>query len=308
MIRWTLVAAFVALALPPAALGWRGPSRSERGAVVRAARRADADRSQRIRVHDIRISTVGPWATADVELYRRGSSRVEQAEVDIFDRVHGAWLDDASSNAPATSMPPEDERNLELNGPPPFGGVYFQVYLLLGWLVGLAGLFDVALQPRAAFSGAGHSKWRWLLIELVGLLPAGLFTWAVYALTIRPKVVRSGGRRPRKILRGLLEVMSEAARSDTSGGTQTGQAPPNSQPDPSHSQQFDPWRAPALPSGPRRCPAACTPPGRAPCPECGRSGKVVGPGGTTIACPVCHGRLLTCLTCNGRGYAMGEDM
>jgi len=66
------------------------------------------------------------------------------------------------------------------------------------WFFGLAGVIDVLLQPRRAFKAEGHAKLLWFVIEAMGVVLVGIFTWAAYALFIRPSVVRAGGRPPRK--------------------------------------------------------------------------------------------------------------
>lgn len=73
------------------------------------------------------------------------------------------------------------------------------IYVLLAWILGLAGTIDVVLQPRRAFAAADESKLKWLAIELGGgILLLGPFTWTYYAVKVRRVLVQHGGRKPRK--------------------------------------------------------------------------------------------------------------
>lgn len=179
---------------------------------------------------DVRIATDGPWAAASVSIYRLGSSQLEQAEEDTFYQAHGSWIDMASANAPDIVMSAAVERNLSLTSSE-FGGTYFKVYLILGWLLGFGAIWDVLLQPRPAFKEAGHSKLRWLAIELLGVVPAGIFALGYYAIRIRPGVVRAGGRPPRTMLKALLRGLNALVpepgtpRGSTPARTPTGSPP-----------------------------------------------------------------------------------
>lgn len=67
-------------------------------------------------------------------------------------------------------------------------------YIILGWWLGSAG-FSVHCPSRLTLTRSdGHSKLRWVLIQLLGgICLVGIFTWALYAFWVRPKVIRAGG-------------------------------------------------------------------------------------------------------------------
>lgn len=73
-------------------------------------------------------------------------------------------------------------------------------FILVSWFLGPCAVFGVLSQPKAAFRSAGHSKLRWLAVEIVGTLLSytGIITWLLYSIWIRPSVVRAGGRRRKK--------------------------------------------------------------------------------------------------------------
>jgi hypothetical protein len=137
-----------------------------------------------------------------------------------------------------------------------------EIYLAVCWFFGLAGVVDVLFQPRGPFRSAGHSKLRWLLIELVGLPLVGIFTWAWYAIKIRPGVVRAGGRPPRTFINDVLSpqrIDGSGSRSPApirqtgTDGTQTYQGP-----------------------GVKPCPS-CGATGKRPCLRCGNRGSIRNP-------------------------------
>jgi hypothetical protein len=170
---------------------------------------------------------------------------------------------------------------------------YFEGYLIVCWFFGLAGVWDVLLQPRAAFRATEHSKLRWLGIELVGLPVVGIFTWGYYAAAIRPKLVRAGGRRPRPITKALFKLLDVrtwerfmSPRSPSSGG---------SVPQPGKSE-----------------PGACTSCGGSGkgqmCMRCGGRGRIPNPqdnpSAPWINCDACGGPAgKPCGACGGTGKA-----
>lgn len=302
MAAMTVIFGFAGLAAPDAALAARSPSHGEQAAIIAAAVSADGSPQQRVRVSDVRISTDGPWAAASVSIYRRGSSQLEQAEEDTFYRVHGSWIDMASADAPNIAMPAAVERDLGLANSE-FGGTYFKVYLILCWLLGLGAIWDVLLQPRSAFKQARHSKLRWLAIELLGVVPAGIFTWGYYAIRIRPGVVRAGGRPPRTILKALLRGLSALVPDP---GTPVG-GPPARTPTRSPPVQWD-----SKPKSERDC-TSCGGKGKHMCNHCqGRGFRYekdpTKPYGPSVAkgCPACGTKGgFTCGTCKGTGKLPG---
>jgi hypothetical protein len=192
------------LVLPGAARARRDPTPRERAAIARAAVREYAMGQLVVRTHDVRISTVGPWAAADVEIHRRGQSFVEQAVAATFYHAHGRWIVSdgiaAHDRAPSRAVERDlglDASRSDLN--------WLTAYWLVCWFFGLAAIWDVLLQPPRAFRDAGHGKLRWLLVELLGAPFVGVFTWGWYAIRIRPAVVAAGGRPARTGLKAFLK-------------------------------------------------------------------------------------------------------
>ncbi|HEY1690331.1 MAG TPA: hypothetical protein VGF95_15865 [Solirubrobacteraceae bacterium] len=111
--RKTASAALVgALALVCAApaLAWRTPGHSERRAIARVARQTPHAGSSRVSVGDIRVSTVGPWASATVTIYFE--SEPDEA-TDILHKLHGRWVNAGAGTAGEWCvMPTKDQRNL----------------------------------------------------------------------------------------------------------------------------------------------------------------------------------------------------
>lgn len=185
------------LAVPAVAVASRDPSAGEWAQIVAAARRVEgAGPGVKVKVADIRISAAGPWAVATVTIVLPASSQEQES---YFRRTGGGrWVQ-------AQQPPPlADQRNLGLAESAFWE--YFEIYLLVGWAFALASVVDVLMQPARAFAAVGRSKWRWLLIELVGGVLAGVFTWAWYAFRVRPGVVRAGGRRGWLAVAVLLAV------------------------------------------------------------------------------------------------------
>ena len=88
-----------------AAAAGRPPTPSERLAITQAARRGLTDPSKLV-VSDIRVSTVGPWAKAEIEIN-------DNSGTDIFHEVSGQWIDAGGGTAGEWCvMPPEDQTNL----------------------------------------------------------------------------------------------------------------------------------------------------------------------------------------------------
>jgi hypothetical protein len=168
--------------------------------------------------------------------------------------------------------------------------IYLYIYLYVCWFFGLAGTIDVLLQPRHAFRAVERSKLTWFLIELLGAVLFGVFTWAYYAIRVRLSLVRAGGRPPRQVLRALLT--------------------------PSGSPESEPARPsqPAAPGAtsapqPRRACGACGGRGKRPCPGCGGKGQLhernpeAAWGLSTVACRACGGQGgAPCGACQGKGW------
>jgi hypothetical protein len=178
-------------------------------AIIGTAQRTEAIPRATVKLTDIRVSTLGPWAAATVSVH---SPTVSQVSDDTFYRGPHGWIDTASAdfNGPETPSAVEDELGLNGSG----RSVWLEIAVLVGWFLALCGSVDVLLQPRSAFQKTGGTKLRWLLIEFAGAIPlVGVLAWAVYAVAIRPGLVGAGGRPPRKLLKSLLKALASGAGS-----------------------------------------------------------------------------------------------
>jgi hypothetical protein len=103
------LALILALALPPSALAWRQPTPSERRAITQAAEHASHEGRGKIYVSKIRVSTVGPWASAELTKYEPGPNRA----TDALHKVHGKWTNARVGSLGAVCvMPAADQQNL----------------------------------------------------------------------------------------------------------------------------------------------------------------------------------------------------
>jgi hypothetical protein len=109
------VCLLVALYTAAGAGAWRAPSGSERQAITTAAQGSPrATPEKRVHVSHIRISTVGPWASAVVTIYF--GKAPDDAEI-VLRKSHGRWR--LTAHSPGTEgvacgigMPHADQRNL----------------------------------------------------------------------------------------------------------------------------------------------------------------------------------------------------
>ena len=102
----TLTVIVLYLTFAASAMAWRPPTQSQRQAITRAAM-STATPHKKVHVSNIRVSTVGPWASAGVTIYPLGLS------TDILHKVHRKWI--LASNGTAGEwcvMPRKDQRNL----------------------------------------------------------------------------------------------------------------------------------------------------------------------------------------------------
>jgi len=177
-----------------------------------------------------------------------------------------------------------------------FAAVHGRTVLIdITMVLGLAGIFDVLTQPKAAFVASGHSKWRWLLIELVGtLLLMGAVVWLVYSVWVRRQVVAAGGRTRKKgaaFARMLGGGSGGAPRPAGRAGALTNA--------PSRSGSSS-WPDPFAPKPMRPC-SSCSN-GKITCFSCGGRGHLPTGSGTHDPCMSCgasgHHR---CNSCGGTG-------
>jgi hypothetical protein len=84
----------------------RKPTARERAAITRAAVAADGSPTQLVRVRAIVISTIAPWATAEVSVYLKSAPNdAEQVSQETFYRSNGRWLDTNSATTPERTLP-----------------------------------------------------------------------------------------------------------------------------------------------------------------------------------------------------------
>lgn len=281
------------LIFPAAAMASRAPTAAERSAIVRAAHAMVAP-TERVRVSDIRVSTAGPWAAATLRLYLRGYPHPEQVARDAFYNDHGHWREGDEVGVPE-KFPHAVAEDLGFadggNGIPI--GSYVGFYLIACWFFGLCALIDVALQPRRSFKAIGEAKSCWLLVELLGLPFLGVFTWAYYAVRIRPAIVEAGGHEPRRLLRAIRWFLTPEEGE--------AQASPQRRSTPNYSS--------SLPSPQQAQPCtSCGGRGRIICTNCGGRGQIPNPNphsgsSALVGCPACGaqrgGKL--CSMCGGSG-------
>jgi hypothetical protein len=289
----TILAAILLLSAPAAAHTATGPTRGERSAIERAARRAYGGPPFRVTVSKVAVSSAGPWATGVVALHRSGEPHPSQMIQETFYHRHGSpWVAGFSTAMPDREMPSAIRQELGLASSTSLLSILVPIYLIVCWFFGLVGTVDVALQPRSAFQAVGRSKLRWFAIELLGGVLFGIFTWAWYAIRVRPALVRAGGRPPRKLLNAWLELRREAAARRPS----TPAAPPGAA-----GKGFEPATTCRQCGGSGQV-------DRPRCMRCGGSGRVPNPQHNPsvpyINCNACGGPgtgRMPCPSCGGRG-------
>ena len=108
---WTaLVGLLLSLAFVAEAFGWRRPTSIEREAITAVAARVPHAGGSRVRVSGIRVSTVGPWASAGLTIDVDG---YPDTAVDILHKVHGKWRNASwGTSGEWCVMPRRDQRNL----------------------------------------------------------------------------------------------------------------------------------------------------------------------------------------------------
>ncbi len=91
------------------AFAWRRPTASER-AEIRATARRVAHAGGPVHVSGIRLSTVGPWASATITIY---FGNAPDSATDILRKTHGHWTNASNGSAGEWCvMPVKDQRNL----------------------------------------------------------------------------------------------------------------------------------------------------------------------------------------------------
>jgi hypothetical protein len=99
------------LTLTASAMAWRHPTTSERRAITRVASHTpNAAPDKKVHVSHIRVSTVGPWASATITIFF-GSA--PDTATDILHKVRGRWVDAGAGTAGEECvMPLKDRRSL----------------------------------------------------------------------------------------------------------------------------------------------------------------------------------------------------
>jgi hypothetical protein len=98
------------LVVPASAMAWRHPTPSERSAITRVARHTPHAGRSNVQVSYIRVSTVGPWASATVAIQVAG---FPDYATDILHKVHGSWTNaSVGTSGEWCVMPRKDKRNL----------------------------------------------------------------------------------------------------------------------------------------------------------------------------------------------------
>lgn len=111
LVVWTaMVGLLLSLVFVADAFGWRRPTRIERKAITSVAARVPHAGGSRVHVSGIRVSTVGPWASARLTIDVDG---YPDTAVDVLHKVHGTWRNASSGTSGEWCvMPRWDQRNL----------------------------------------------------------------------------------------------------------------------------------------------------------------------------------------------------
>jgi hypothetical protein len=111
LLVWiALVGLLLSLAFAAEAFGWRRPTSIERKAITSVAARVPHAGGSRVHVSRIRVSTVGPWASAGLTIDVDG---YPDTAVDILHKVHGKWRNASTGTSGEWCvMPRRDQRNL----------------------------------------------------------------------------------------------------------------------------------------------------------------------------------------------------
>jgi hypothetical protein len=105
-----VVTVLVLLSMAAPALAWRPSSHTERLAISRAARLTPHAGNSTVKVSGIRVSTVGPWASAGLTIE---IDNYPDYATDILHKVHGKWINVGAGTAGEWCvMPRKDIRNL----------------------------------------------------------------------------------------------------------------------------------------------------------------------------------------------------
>lgn len=153
-------------------------------------------------------------------------------------------------------------------------------------------IWDVLLQPRRAFGAVERSKLKWLGIEVVGAPLTGVFTWAYYAIRIRPALVKAGGRRARTGLRAFLDGLGEMFEGGGGGSSSRAHTASAAPPVGGGTKPSTPLSFSAAGPQTRLCSSEGCHGGRVRCTSCGGAGQHIDYRGnvpTPRKCDACGG-------------------
>ena len=107
----TGLAVIASLLFASSSMAWRPPVGREARAITQAAKKTrTAYPNKTVHVSGIRVSTVGPWASATITIYIR---RSPNSATDILHKVGRRWVNvDAGTSEEQCVMPVKDQRNL----------------------------------------------------------------------------------------------------------------------------------------------------------------------------------------------------
>jgi hypothetical protein len=143
----------------------------------------------------------------------------------------------------------------------------YQIVVLVSWVAALWGIVSASRQQSSAFESIGRAKWKWVVINVVGLIPyLGLITAGIYAFL----VFRQLPTRRWNIRQQFNPGGSRQARSANPSGYSRQPGAPAPQAD-FAANVFQPAPAQTVP-----------------CSACGASGRV--------------GNDQACFPCGGKGY------
>jgi hypothetical protein len=82
----------------------------------------------------------------------------------------------------------------------------FEIVVFASWLAAIWGIINASIQPDSAFESIGRKKWKWVVINVLGLIIPylGLVTTGTYAFL----VFRNLPTRSKKIRQGFNSTRS----------------------------------------------------------------------------------------------------
>ena len=145
---------------------------------------------------------------------------------------------------------------------------FYEIVVFVGWLAAIWGIINASIQQSSAFESIGRTKWKWVVINVLGLIIPylGIITASIYAF----RVYRHLPTRSKKIRQLFSQARSQSTMSLNPEGYNRQQNSPSQQADFTAN------------------PAKAAEPSRIPCSACGTSGRV--------------NTDQVCFPCGGKGY------